>query len=209
MKLNVIDKYILVIDEVIDPAVCDVIIKRFEKDTHLHERKITEQNSRHFDQINVSADRGWQDVHKLLIEKAYECAEVYRKTFEIKPFMWPEPYTFEQIRMKRYHNDGVDGFGDHVDAGNLETVHRFLTYLWYLNDVEEGGETQFTRYGDGDRYKVKPKQGSILMFPPIWTYPHLAAKPISGPKYIIGGHLQHHIPEGAVMKAVNGVANWY
>ena len=209
MKLNKIDDYVLVIEDALDPAVCDIIIDRYEKDPLHHTERVTKINARHFYELNLSAQKEWQDVHKLLIQKAYDFCELYRKEFKIKPFMWPDPYTFEHIRIKRYRANDEDQFGDHVDAGDIQTTHRFLTYFWYLNDVEEGGETVFTRYGDGDGLSIKPKQGSMLVFPPIWTYPHLARKPISGPKYICGGHLHHVIPQGASMKIVNGVPTWY
>lgn len=209
MNLRIIDNYILVIEDALDPAVCDVIIKRYEADAARHVERVTKINERHFFELNVSNNQQWNDVHRLLVGKAYDFCELYRKTFHIKPFMWPEPYTFEQLRIKRYKADGVDGFGDHVDAGDIETTHRFLTYFWYLNDVEEGGETVFTRHQDGEEgLAIKPKQGSMLIFPPVWTYPHLAKKPISGPKYIVGGHLHHVIPNGAALKSVNGIPTW-
>jgi hypothetical protein len=54
--------------------------------------------------------------------------------------------------------------------------------MWYLNDVEEGGETEF--FGN---YKIKPETGKFVLFPATWTYPHAALVPRSGDKYIITG----------------------
>ena len=71
--------------------------------------------------------------------------------------------------------------------GNLNNfekkTYRVLTYLFYLNDVDEGGETEF--YG-GD-IKIKPKQGKMILFPSSWTYPHSGKMPVSSNKYIITG----------------------
>jgi len=64
---------------------------------------------------------------------------------------------------------------------NDKLSHRIITYLWYLNDVEEGGETLF------HNFKIKPKTGSLLLFPATWTYKHSGAMPISNDKYIITG----------------------
>jgi hypothetical protein len=75
-----------------------------------------------------------------------------------------------------YHND----FAIHE---NKES-YRVLTFLWYLNEVEQGGETEF--WGN---YIIKPKKGKLLLFPTSWTYPHSGKIPISSDKYIITGWL--------------------
>jgi hypothetical protein len=48
--------------------------------------------------------------------------------------------------------------------------------------VNIGGETEITGY-----IKIKPKTGSLLLFPATWTYPHCGKMPISNDKYIITG----------------------
>lgn len=73
-----------------------------------------------------------------------------------------------------YHNDSL------VDWN--EKRKRFMTYLWYLNDVIEGGETTF----DG-KYQIKPTAGKLILFPASWTFPHCGKMPISSDKYIITG----------------------
>jgi len=57
---------------------------------------------------------------------------------------------------------------------------RMLTLIWYLNDVEEGGETEFV-----DGTLVKPKTGQLLIFPTSWYMAHRGRMPISNKKYII------------------------
>lgn len=62
--------------------------------------------------------------------------------------------------------------------------HRVITFLFYLNDVEEGGETEFWR-----EMKIKPEAGKLLLFPCAWTYPHRGLMPKSCDKYILTGWL--------------------
>ncbi len=73
-----------------------------------------------------------------------------------------------------------------------ESAKRFLVAFFYLNDVEEGGETGF-KYNRNQEplLKVKPETGKLLMFPPFWTHPHIGYPPISGTKYIIGTYLHY------------------
>ena len=68
-----------------------------------------------------------------------------------------------------------------VDVINRERCYRILTFLFYLNDVEEGGETTFSTF------KVKPTKGSLLLFPATWNYVHSGNVPRSSDKYIITG----------------------
>ena len=54
-----------------------------------------------------------------------------------------------------------------------------MTYLWYLNDVTDGGETAFN-----GEYKIKPTAGKLILFPASWTFPHCGKMPVSSDKYI-------------------------
>jgi hypothetical protein len=69
----------------------------------------------------------------------------------------------------------------------LHKGYRFITFIWYINDVNIGGETEFI-----DGTKILPKQGKLLMFPSSWTYTHRGNMPISSDKYIIVGWLELH-----------------
>jgi hypothetical protein len=80
-----------------------------------------------------------------------------------------------------YHNDFS------INQGNR---NRVLTYLWYLNDVLEGGETVFSGI-----YNIKPRCGTLALFPASWTFPHCGKMPLSSDKYIITGWIyqKHNI----------------
>ena len=60
--------------------------------------------------------------------------------------------------------------------------YRVITFIIYLNDVLEGGETEF--FGN---IKIKPRRGRIVLFPASWTFPHRGIVPISDDKYILTG----------------------
>ena len=63
---------------------------------------------------------------------------------------------------------------------------RLLAFTCYLNDVEEGGETEFLYYPK----RVKATQGTFLIFPGSFTHTHRGNPPISNTKYIVTGWLQ-------------------
>lgn len=82
--------------------------------------------------------------------------------------------------MKQYRTTTGGRFQLHFDSLG-EVCNRYLVFLWYLNDVEAGGETVFP---DLD-VQVAPRAGRMLMFPPYWMYQHAAQPPRSTDKYII------------------------
>ena len=61
---------------------------------------------------------------------------------------------------------------------------RVLTYIFYLNDVKSGGETEFI---DGTR--IKPQTGKLILFPAVWPFSHRAKKVKNRNKYILTGWL--------------------
>ena len=62
-----------------------------------------------------------------------------------------------------------------------ESQKRAFVYSIYLNDVDEGGETEFLHYSK----RVKPKTGRIVIWPAGFPYIHRGNPPLSGEKYII------------------------
>ncbi|MCH1931348.1 2OG-Fe(II) oxygenase [Shewanella sp. A25] len=65
-------------------------------------------------------------------------------------------------------------------AGHNEALHRVVLYMFYLNDVEEGGETEFFY----QQRKIRPKKGTMVIAPAGFTHSHRGNMPISNDKYI-------------------------
>ena len=63
-----------------------------------------------------------------------------------------------------------------MPVGNAATVKAM-----HLNDVEEGGETEFLHFSK----RVKPKTGRIVIWPAGFPYVHRGNPPLSGEKYIL------------------------
>ena len=67
-----------------------------------------------------------------------------------------------------------------------EVSVRNLTYLWYLNTVDQGGETEFY-----DGTKISPERGKLLLFPATWTFYHRGRPPLGNKnKYVCTGWLR-------------------
>ena len=86
--------------------------------------------------------------------------------------------------LRYIQNDGYYNIHQDGDVNWKHGASRVITFIWYLNDVSEGGETEFW-----ENYKVKPETGKLLLFPATWSYTHKGCIPITNDKYIIAGHL--------------------
>ena len=70
----------------------------------------------------------------------------------------------------------------HVEHGRgFDMEPRAFVFSIYLNDVEEGGETEFLHFSK----RVKPKTGRIVIWPAAFPYLHRGNPPLSGQKYIL------------------------
>jgi len=89
----------------------------------------------------------------------------------------------EDVLIQRYTKN-VGKFAYHDDNRIDWTNHtsRVLVFMWYLNDVDIGGETEF--WGT---YRIKPSAGKLVIFPAEWTFPHRGIMPESNDKYIMTG----------------------
>lgn len=74
----------------------------------------------------------------------------------------------------------------HCETDNSDRARRLGTYILYLNDVEEGGETEFLY----QQQRVAPKTGRLVIFPAGYTHAHRGNPPLKGEKYIMTGWLE-------------------
>lgn len=76
------------------------------------------------------------------------------------------PYWHSEVYPQLPHNDAL---------------HRMLLFMYYLNDVDEGGETEFFYQGR----VIKPKAGRMVIAPGYFTHTHRGNIPTSNDKYIL------------------------
>jgi|TARA_R100001463_G_scaffold15275_1_gene39881 hypothetical protein len=77
------------------------------------------------------------------------------------------------------------GGGFHAwHSDNLPSyTRRILVWMIYLNDVEEGGETEFLYQPK----RIKAEKGKIVIFPADFMHTHRGNPPISNEKYVLTG----------------------
>jgi hypothetical protein len=186
MNLHDLRHYIRVYDDALDPPLCTDMIKAFDS-LKSHQvrngrgvRAGLDNSSWTELDIEGFADTGFRALFRDKVDRGLER---YNKDIGLTIALPNSPVTAE-LRMKRYRPGQSEQFELHFDA-IYEKANRYLVFLWYLNDVDEGGETRFPRLDCA----VQPRAGRLLMFPPYWMYQHEGAPPLSGDKYIVGTYL--------------------
>lgn len=184
--------YVRVYDDVFDAEFCQGLIELFDKENTSDSEVMRtsdhrwEEDYRHFREIDITKAPQFTPFVSAYYNRITQVYEHYKSIVD-NPF-FPHKHNFEDARMKKYEANDKDQFGWHVDVGDKPSASRFLVMFAYLNDVEEGG---FTRFKSEVDFIIKPKQGRIVLFPPMFMYPHIGEKPVSGPKYIISTYVHY------------------
>jgi hypothetical protein len=69
----------------------------------------------------------------------------------------------------------------HLESGSNLTCYRKLVCMVYLNDVQNGGETEFLYQS----LRIKPTKGTAIVWPSEFTHTHRGNPPLSNNKFII------------------------
>jgi len=179
--------YITFRPNMLDAATCDTLARAFDEHPELQVERAQGDHFR-FMQTDVTEHSGkepWKSCHEKVVTALGEGLSCYAKDLDYAGVggaaVFPERMAFERVRINRTANNGKDGFGNHVDVDTYVSARRFLTLLFYLSDVEVGGDAAFPTLG----FSVKPTKGALLCFPSNWIYLHCGIKPLSHPKYIM------------------------
>lgn len=168
---------------------CLQVIKQYEdmaESGHGRTRFASENASRiHKDDTQVFAD----DIDYLPLRKA---------TKEFNKLFWEEYFPIYEREYSVLKTSGRHanyafkvqktevGGGYHIwhfESDIREHSQRLLTWMIYLNDVHEGGETEFLY----QHMRVKPEQGTLVIWPAAFTHAHRGNPPLSNEKYIVTG----------------------
>lgn len=94
--------------------------------------------------------------------------------------------TTKAFNIQKYNpNQAYHGW--HSERTGMNEASRHLAFMTYLNDVNDGGETQFY-YQD---LKIKPEKGLTVIWGTDWTFQHKGLVSTTETKYITTGHYHY------------------
>lgn len=191
-----IEDFIGVFDDVLDKDQCQQIIDYFDKMASLN----LVVNSKEYQNTNKDRNLMRKDDTVFMyypevftLQPTHFCLSMFVKNF------WPcyEKYIEEYQALHQCAKHGITGLrlqrtppgGGfhqwHFENSDFSSASRIVTIMIFLNDMEEGGETEFIYYNK----RIKPKTGRLLIWPSGYPHTHRGNPPISGLKYIITGWL--------------------
>lgn len=193
--MNISDDGIAIFDGFFPPELCNAYIKHYEdreKAGFVSDRwtqngiksNLIEDNLTAYENGSFLTDMNMKEDAVAFLEIFWgKCYPLYVKKFAvIKDFETHKIYTIhlqKTLPAQGYHVW-------HCESGDRSASSRILAFILYLNDVSEGGETEFL-YA---KKRVQPKQGRLLLFPAGFTHAHRGNPPLSGTKYIFTGWLE-------------------
>lgn len=184
--MDELNDFIHIYENALESNICDILISLFDQTSDKHE-KFENEGKPNFTQFNLTENKEINSevnqIHNHVIKNVFTYRDKYYEFVDTRVF--PKDHAFEQFRIKKYNPGGEDRFDTHVDVADYSTARRFLSFMWYLNDVETGGETVFKDL------TIQPKKGTLLIFPPLWLFPHKGNPPISESKYIMSTYLHY------------------
>ena len=184
--MDELNDFIHIYENALESNICDLLISLFDQTSDKHER-FDNEGKPNFTQFNLTENKEISSevnqIHNHVIKNVFTYRDRYYEFVDTRVF--PKDHAFEQFRIKKYNPGGEDRFDTHVDVLDYSSARRFLSFMWYLNDVETGGETVFKDL------IIQPKKGTLLIFPPLWLFPHKGNAPISESKYIMSTYLHY------------------
>jgi hypothetical protein len=184
-----INNFIGTYDNYITPEECNKAIKLYEDQNKFDntinrigfERSsiLKKQDQQYFAASN-NIDIWWETLKTMMVN--FDLAfNHYLKNTGAEDAYDGGPFHFTTLKIqKTLPTEGYHVW--HIEHGKgFDNEARAFVFSIYLNDVEEGGETEFLHFSK----RVKPKTGRIVIWPSAFPYLHRGNPPLSGEKYIL------------------------
>ena len=196
-KRNIeLKNHIGIYDGYIPEVECDKAIAYYEKQNALNKAydrlqsensSITIKNDKAIS-LNENVTTWFEEFKPLLINfdmalRHYQDATGILSAYGIDGFKYTQLKIQKTLPTQGYHVW-------HLEHGRgMDFSQRALVFTIYLNDVGEGGETEFLHQS----IRAKPIKGRCVIWPAAFPYVHRGNPPLKGEKYIMTSWLM--LPE--------------
>ena len=188
-KIFKIENFIGLYDNYISEDECDKAIKLFDQQKKFQktlDRKAfenamaVEKKDMQYFASSGNLDVWWAELKSLVVNFDQAFKHYIQETgaegvYDNKEFHFTQLKLQKTLPTEGYHVWHIE------HCKGFDNEPRAFVFSIYLNDVEEGGETEFLHFSK----RVKPKTGRIVIWPAAFPYVHRGNSPLSGEKYIL------------------------
>jgi len=138
--------------------------------------------------LSISGKEDWESYDEAFFKSLSDGLKKYVSFL-------PEEYTIHKALSEIKNDTGYQiqrtQPGDYYIWHHDQSATRLVTFIWYLNDIKDGGYTEFI---DGTR--IQPEAGKLIMFPATWDFLHRGVSPKTETKYLCTGWVHADMMEG-------------
>lgn len=190
------DNFVGVYDDCVSDELCNGVINYFEwcQNNNRTYSRSEPENIKKDDAISL-------DPHSIQ-EINFSFPQVQNYISEFNDVFWNKcyaEYTNKFSSLKQYDLHTIYSYkvqktiptgGYHIwhcEDGSINFSRRIGVYILYLNDVEDGGETEFLYLSK----RIEAKKGRLIIFPSNFPWTHRGNPPLSNTKYIMTGWIEY------------------
>ena len=174
-------------ENVFSKEYCDHLIDLGEKHISTHGKYRDLHPKFVIDDVHLSLGRVIsKKSENHLWEGLTNCVALYRGKYSQFDAIDEGQYRFNDMKWQKTKPfQGYNVYHSEYVPHGRENL-RWGVYTVYLNDIEEGGETEFLYQG----YRLSPKTGTVCIFPAYFTHTHRGNPPFKKDKYIVTGWME-------------------
>ena len=174
MKRELLDgERVFVVHDFLAPDSCEALIQRTE--------------TLGYDAVTIDGEvyTDFRSNSRVILDDAELADTLWQRASEVvPPVIDDQPAAGLNPRIRFYRYSGGEAFIPHHDGlvriGELESK---LTFMVYLSDVAEGGETRFYGPGPTVLFDVRPERGKAVFFEHLILHEGVAVE--EGCKYVL------------------------
>jgi hypothetical protein len=143
-------------------------------------KNTTDLNILDFPELTLKYNDTLNNTFNYLLSEEYLGQLPFQEEFG-KGMLFFNPTFYEILQIQKYDQNKGHYNGWHAETGSFEMSRRMFVFILYLNDVNEGGETELLYTG----LKINPKKGKLVIHPASYPFVHKGHTPVSNSKYIL------------------------
>ena len=174
--------FIYIQKDALPKSFCDNVIQKFELDDRKRQGQVgsgVRLDIKRSCDLSITGKEDWESYDQAFFKSLNNALREYirfipKEYLQFKALGRFEDDTGYQIQKTQP--------GDYYIWHHDQTKTRLVTFIWYLNDIKDGGYTEFI---DGTR--IQPEAGKLIIFPATWDFLHRGVSPKTEIKYLCTG----------------------